>query len=179
MEKWKDVPGYEGYYQVSDIGNVKSMSRLIQRIYKNKTPSCFFSKEKILKPVRKSKGYYHLTLHKDGIAKQATIHRLVMSAFSGVSSMEINHKDGIKANNVLENLEYCDRKHNVRHSFKLGLNKPRTLRGEKNPMSKLSKQDVMQIKKLISQGISQKKIGDMFGVAQTSIHNIHKKKTWF
>jgi hypothetical protein len=109
MEIWKDIPGYEGMYQVSNLGNVKSLSRVLRNKY-----NTFVSKEKLLTPKIASTKYYFVKLCKNG-EKSFAVHRLVMMAFSGVSDLDVNHKDLNKLNNNLENLEYCTRKENVYH----------------------------------------------------------------
>ena len=109
MEIWKDVPNYEGIYQVSNLGNVKSLSRLLRNKY-----NTFVSKEKLLTPKIASTKYYFVKLCRNG-EKTLAVHRLVMMAFAGVSTLDVNHKDLNKLNNNLDNLEYCTRKENVYH----------------------------------------------------------------
>ena len=98
-EIWKDKKDYEEHYQVSNCGRVKSIR---------------FGKERILKPVPNSFGYLFVKLCKDGKAKAFTVHRLVAEAFldNPNNYKEVNHKDENKTNNVVTNLEWCDRKYN-------------------------------------------------------------------
>ena len=95
-EIWKDIPGYEGEYQVSNLGNVRSI------------------KVKELKPCKHKTGYYRVELFKNGKGKTHLVHRLVYSAFTGVipDDMVINHKDEDKGNNTLDNLMLCTQKDN-------------------------------------------------------------------
>jgi len=103
MEIWKDIPGYEGLYQVSDCGQVKSCSH-------SET-----SKERILKYHLHQKGYYRLNLRKDGKDKKFLVHRLVALAFlDGDNSLTINHIDECKTNNHVSNLEYLSSAENTR-----------------------------------------------------------------
>lgn len=104
-EIYKDIPNYKGLYQVSNFGNVKSIFN-----------------EKLLKPYVRKTGYVHVLLSKDGKRKCYTIHKLVMLAFVGESNgLDVNHIDGNKQNNKLDNLEYCTRKENSKHAWKTGL----------------------------------------------------------
>ena len=94
MEEWKDVVGYEGLYEVSNLGNVRNKQT-----------------KKVLKPtLGKRWGYYKLNLYKDGIMKSKTIHRLVAEAWIPqveVDKDQVNHINEIKTDNRVENLEWC------------------------------------------------------------------------
>ena len=100
-EVWKDIQGYEGKYQVSNLGNVKSVN-----YHRTK-------KERILTP-HKISGYLIVKLYKNGIQKNFLIHRLVSQAFieNPENLPEVNHIDENKLNNRVDNLEFCDRKYN-------------------------------------------------------------------
>lgn len=102
MEIWKDIKGYEGLYQVSNKGRVKSLKY-------NKT-----KKEKVLKSSTNNAGYLSVELWKYGERKKCYIHRLVATAFidNQENNLEINHKDENPENNSIENLEWCNRKYN-------------------------------------------------------------------
>lgn len=113
-EIWEDIKGYEGYYQVSNLGNVKSLSR----ITKGKKYGVHKLKDKILKPI-KCGNYYFITLWKSRKYKQIYIHRLVATTFipNPDSLPEVNHKDGNTENNNINNLEWCTRAYNIKHSY--------------------------------------------------------------
>ena len=104
-EIWKDIPNYEGLYQISDTGRIKSLKRNI-----------------ILKPST-NKNYFKIILCKNGSKKTYFIHRLVAIAFisNPKNLLEVNHIDGNKLNNNVNNLEWCTRKENVEHSIRNGL----------------------------------------------------------
>jgi hypothetical protein len=106
MEVWKDIPDYEGKYQVSSLGNVKSLNYHREH------------KEKLLTLCEDSYGYLTVLLYKDGKRKACAVHRLVASAFldNTTSYPSINHKDENKHNNCVDNLEYCSVGYNNRYS---------------------------------------------------------------
>ena len=113
MEEWKSIAGYEGLYEVSNYGRVKSLGRIVIR--KNGW-ACTF-KQKILRTHKTLKGYVLVDLHKNNKAKRLYVHRLVAEAFipNHKKMPEINHKDEDKENNAVGNLEWCSRIENVRY----------------------------------------------------------------
>lgn len=118
-EVWKDIPNYEGYYQVSNLGRVKSLKRIIIR----RDGKPYLQKEKILQPIRNHKGYCQcfLTINFKGNSK--AIHRLVAETFipNPNNLSQVNHKDGNKENNCVDNLEWITNYDNMQHSIKTGL----------------------------------------------------------
>lgn len=114
IEKWKDIDGYEGLYQVSNMGHVKSLYRKVIRGGVSMTVH-----EKMLKQMYGGNGYYYVDLHINGKRHYCRVHRLVAKAFLDNPSgyKEINHKDENKANNNVTNLEWCDRKYNCNYSL--------------------------------------------------------------
>ena len=122
---WKDVKGFEGLYQISDDGRVKSLPRKVNGPYN----SIRLTKERQLKPWEAS-GYLRVTLIKDGKEYYPSIHRMVAEAFiPNLADKDcVNHKDGDKKNNNVSNLEWCSQSENLRHAFRNGLNRhPRKL----------------------------------------------------
>lgn len=122
-EIWKDINGYEGYYQVSNFGNIKSLERIIEN---SGTHTGYYKiKERVLKPRenKKRSGYYELSLKKDGVEKRFKVHRLVACAFidNPDNKTEVNHIDGDKSNNHVSNLEWVTGKENKEHAWKTGL----------------------------------------------------------
>lgn len=109
MEIWKDVKGYEGRYQVSDLGRVKGIPRMAWsgRVF-------YKLKEKILKPGKNSEGYLVVVLCDGKTTKTNKVHRLVAKAFidNPNNNPVVNHKDSNKTNNCLENLEWCTHSEN-------------------------------------------------------------------
>lgn len=112
-EIWRDIDEYEGYYQISNLGNVKSLPRVIVR----DNGRIHTVREKILKPGKDRGGYQFVILSKDGKTKTYTIHRLVASAFleNPNNYEQVNHIDEDKTNNVVSNLEWCDAKYNMNY----------------------------------------------------------------
>ena len=103
MEHWRSIAGYDGLYEVSDLGRIKSLK---------------YGKEKILKPGKNTGGYLFVILYKDGQQKLSLVHRLVSEAFiPNPNNLEtVNHKDEVKTNNVVSNLEWMSRADNKRYS---------------------------------------------------------------
>lgn len=118
-EQWKDIPDYENYYQVSSLGRIRSLDRVITR--KNKVAQTL--KGQIKSNVINDNGYLTINLYKEGFAKCFKIHRLIALAFiknpSGYSC--VNHVDGIKTNNSISNLEWCSHAQNNKHAYDSGL----------------------------------------------------------
>lgn len=138
MEKeiWKTIPNFSKY-EASSLGRVRSLN------YKRS------GRVQVLKPSDNGNSGYFKTmlLRDDGIYNTRPIHRLVASAFFGDrKELTVNHKDGNKANNNINNLEWCTRSENVKHAFKTGLMIPK--RGELNGMSKLTKEKVEYAREL-------------------------------
>ena len=108
QEIWKDIKGYEGKYQVSNSGNVRATN------YNNT------KKVKILKQYIRNK-YLSVRLCKNGKGKHLKVNRLVAESFIKKPELEVNHIDGNKYNNKVENLEWCTKKENIQHAIEIGL----------------------------------------------------------
>ena len=112
-EEWKPIKGYEGLYEVSNMGRVKSLHR---------------SKGIILKQSIHTNGYMYAGLYKNGTRISKRVHRLVATAFirNPNNYDVVNHKDGNKKNNTVDNLEWCTRSYNIRHAYHNGLKSANT-----------------------------------------------------
>ena len=133
-EIWKDIPGYEGLYKVSNLGNVKSVSP------RSRLNNCQQT-ELIMKQILSSSGYYHVQLYKPGCkASTKLTHILVATSFveNKGNKPQVNHKDGNKTNNVFTNLEWVSRSDNIKHAYQNNLlSSPMKGRyGEAHPTSK-------------------------------------------
>lgn len=124
LEEWQDIKGFEGLYQVSNFGRVKSLKY-------NKT-----EREKILSLSSNGYGYLNCGLHKNKKTKLVRVHRLVAEAFiPNINNYrEVNHIDGDKTNNRVDNLEWCTRSENMKHAYDNKLKITPT--GEKNKSCK-------------------------------------------
>lgn len=120
-ENWKDIKGYEGLYQVSDFGNVRSLDRDV--LYSNGRIRTH--KGRIITSRIGNSGYSLVILSKNGKTKGVLVHRLVCIAFNPnpENKPQVNHKDGVKHHNWKENLEWSTRSENMIHAHRTGLKK--------------------------------------------------------
>ncbi|PUZ30959.1 helix-turn-helix domain-containing protein [Staphylococcus arlettae] len=173
-ELWKDIPGYEGIYQVSSYGNVKSVNRKIT----NSIGTTRIYKEKLLKINKDRYGYPICKLWKNSKGKNHTIHRLVAICF--IKNVDdkplVNHVDGNKCNNHISNLEWCTSSENDLHAFSLGLRSVH--KGEKCNFAKLNSDEVKEIKKLKKEGITQREIAKLFNVSEGNVSQIINGQRW-
>lgn len=173
-EEWRDVNidegKYIGRYKVSNKGRVRSLSRFVtcRGGYRR-------SKGKFIVLSKNNCGYYGATLYRDGNPKKFSVHRLVAMAFidNPENKREVNHKDGIKTNNIVENLEWMTSSENTMHSYDNGLQN----RGSGVGTSKLTDKDVLRIRSLYPE-YSHRKIAKMYGVYHTTIGRIVTRKLW-
>ena len=111
-EIWKDVKDYEGLYQISNLGNIRKM-RFINNITNKE-------KQFNIKPQINNSGYYRVMLFKNGNYKNKLLHRIVAETFinNPDKKNQVNHKDGNKLNNCVQNLEWCSQSENMKHAYK-------------------------------------------------------------
>ena len=169
MEEWRDIPGYEGFYQVSDLGNVISLVRLTQeaidRGVRKAKQSLAFGKNK--------QGRLQVTLCRNGFTKRFQVHCLVLLAFVGPcpEGMECRHLNGQHADNRLENLEWNTHTVNMGDKDAHGTQ----TQGEAHFRAKLTEDQVRAIRVA---GGTERDIAAHYGVSQVAIHFIRARKTW-
>ena len=125
MEQWKDIPGYEGWYQVSNLGRIRSVPRILPHKTKGGAISNQHWSGKILRPTIIGSGYEMVVLTKHRTPTYPTVHRLVATVFvpNPENKPVVNHIDGNKSNNVATNLEWVTSSENNYHAYATGLKK--------------------------------------------------------
>ena len=169
-EIWKDIEGYEGLYQVSNLGRVKSF-----------VGRCGKKRELLLNGTVNVYGYRSVALYKNGVAKIKPVHRLVANAFilNPNNKPTVNHIDGDKLNNFVTNLEWATPKEQTEHALKNNL--IHIQYGEKASNAKIKDSDIMQIReeyKPYSREHSTYALAKKYGVGADAIHRIVKRKTF-
>jgi hypothetical protein len=162
-EVWKDISGYEGLYQASNLGRIKRLKNNL--IFKN---------------VKNHHGYYHVTLTKNKKQQTKDVHRMIAITFLPKNNNKnyINHKDCNKLNNKIENLEWCTSSENIQHALKNNLIKYR--KGEGCHQHKLKEHQVMFIRKQLEnnyRGLNAK-LAKMFNVHPQTITMIKQNESW-
>lgn len=177
-EEWRDVVGYEGLYQVSNLGRVRSLDRIVSR--RSGVGRGSAKKQpvqgRLLTNSANSSGYSNVTLSSGGRSKTSQVHVLVLKAFVGPrpDGYYCCHSNGDKSDNRVSNLRYDTPRGNCLDRITHGT----CLRGEKNHKSKLTTADVLHIRSLSETGVFHWKIAERFGVAKSTVSNILQKRTW-
>jgi hypothetical protein len=158
MDNWKDIPGYEGIYTINSEGTVHGIA-----------------KNTIRKATLRKNGYYFVALYKNRCYKTFKRARLVASVFlpNPMNLPMINHIDGNKGNDMVDNLEWCDQSHNQIHACKMGL-----MGGEKHASAKLTKIQVRTIKHRLDNGEGPYIISKDYPVTGVAISRIKYHKSW-
>lgn len=122
-EIWKDIPGYEGYYQASNLGRVKSLERISIRNNGKSENAVYHTKERLKEIQKQKKGYSQVVLYKDGTPKTIRLNTLIARMFvpNPENKPFVNHIDGNKDNNRADNLEWVTAKENIAHAYRTGL----------------------------------------------------------
>ncbi|TWA89536.1 NUMOD4 domain-containing protein [Bradyrhizobium stylosanthis] len=173
-EIWKPVVGFEGLYEVSNLGRVKSVGRTVYARTKLGDPLPRFQPERILSQHPHVNGYLLVHLYKGGKRKADTVHNLVAAAFIGPrpSGMQVAHDDGCPANCAASNLLYKTVQANIADKKRHGTH----LAGEQCPMAVLTEADVHAIRQ--RPHMRSDDLGDMFGVSRSCINGVRAGRTW-
>lgn len=165
LETWRPVVGYEGRYEVSDEGRVRSLN------YRGRKGLVA-----IMNPAINAAGYFLTAFGKRHMNKM--IHVAVAEAFLGKrpDGFHINHKNGIKTDNRLSNLEYCTPSENSSHAHRTGLQKVN--KGEQCSYAKLTEKNISEIRLLRSSGLKQREIASRFNISRQHVGDILLNKKW-
>lgn len=167
-EIWKDVVGYEGRYQVSNLGNVRSVPRV----------TCHGQQRsgQLLRPATDPRGYLRVSLYKDGHVSVRTVHSLVAEAFveGRAEGLEVCHGDDVKSNNVATNLRWDTRKANAADKVANG----RSAAGARNGRAKLNEAQVAEIRVKLEAGAVRNHLRKEYGVSFNTIERIASGETW-
>lgn len=173
IEVWKSVVGYEGIYEISNFGNVRSVERVIVyedgRIYNYPSRNLSFNKT--------VQGYNSVHLYKNCKRKNKKVHILVAEAFldNPENLPDVNHIDGQKRNNHVDNLEWSSRYDNMRHAFETGLaNNTGTNHGN----NVYTEEQILKVKELLNLNIPYSDIETETGVKRGTIYVVKSGKQW-
>lgn len=177
-EIWNHIKGFEGCYEVSNLGSIRSVTRIIaQKNGKSKKIN-----GRILKTQHYPNGYQYVCLSVNSICRNILIHRLVAEHFvdNPFNKPEVNHKDLNKNNNVYSNLEWCTHSENHKHLYNSGkINKHFVSNeGVDNGRSLLSEEHVIEIANLLKNGQRRIEIARLFNVSKSTIDKIAIGKNW-
>lgn len=172
IEIWKDIEGFEGKYQVSNKGNVKTLARIV--VNKGKHTYHRLRKEKILKNQKTTTGYWQVSLHKNVDKwKFHRIHRLVALHFipNSENKPQVNHINGIKTDNRVENLEWVTNRENTMDAIRRGINFTHN--------NKITFKDAEKIRELRkNKKLTFKELGEIYKINKATISHIINNRTW-
>lgn len=178
QEVWKDIPGFEGFYQASDLGRFRALNRAIVRsngIIENKPG-------RILKNNYYSNGYIQLILYVDKIRSNFIAHRVIAEIFipNPNNKDTVNHKNGIKNDLRVSNLEWCTRSENSCHAYRTGLSKANPKKGEDNSRTKLTNLEALEIRRTYRPGKVNKPVFEKYKdkISKSGFNKIARGETW-
>jgi len=170
-ELWLPIPNYEGLYEVSNYGRVRSLDREIP----HSRYGIQIRKGCMLRSQIGYGGYIYVQLHKKGNKNTQSVHTLVLTTFVGnrPENCECNHIDGNITNNNVTNLEWVSHQRNIQHAYDIGLS---SNKGTNNGGAKLTDKQIRQIRSY--KKISNKELSQIFGVSRKTIWSIRNDKSW-
>lgn len=172
-EIWKNILGFENNYQVSNLGRFRSKDNIVH----TSDGRSYFKAGIILKPLKYSNGYNQLMLYMNKKRYTFIAHRIVANTFipNIYNKKEVNHINGIKDDNRVENLEWCSPSENIQKALLFNPNFGKN-RGKNN--KRLTEKDVIEIKKMMIDGLKNNEILSKYKISKTSFFNIKSNKTW-
>jgi hypothetical protein len=170
MEIWRTIREND-YYQVSNLGRVKSIARKVPHSACGEVSV----RERILKPAIDSKGYERVALARSKSLKTYKVHRLVADSFidNHKNKSQVNHINGIKTDNKVENLEWCTNKENAQHAVDNGLWSYK--KGHEHHRSKLNKYAVTVLVRMKKRGIINREIAEYFNISISCVKRTFKR----
>lgn len=181
MSEFRPIPGYKGHYEASRDGVLRSVARTIMRADGKplRVPA------RVLSTTVSNRGYERASMVRDGKARRIGVHQAVAAAWLPAppgpigtkhgSQYVVNHKDGNKANNHADNLEYVTSRENVAHARRTGL---LSAKGILNHKARLTEDDVRAVRVAYAGGETQVSLAARYGVSQTTISRVVLRKTW-
>lgn len=166
MEIWKDIKGHEGSYQVSNAGKVRSVLRTVKSRHGKRVADGMMIRPFVCH------GYYRVKLRKDSLQYKFYVHRLVAEAFVSNPHKKpiINHINGIKSDNRIENLEWVTNSENIRHAYDTGLRNPN------RPYRRFNNEQIIQIR-LLANSMGLKLVASKFNTTPKDIRGILKRSS--
>jgi len=179
-EQWRPVERFNGFYEVSSLGRVRSLDRSTRIRAKKNGKEFHFTKAfkgKLLKPIHDKDGYALVCFKANGVQDTARIHQEVAHAFipNPLHRKAINHKNSVRDDNRVENLEWCSNQENTNHMMKFGKG---VKVGEAHPLSIFEEEDIRKIKVLVAMGYTYAGIASLYKCHWSTIQSIERGETW-
>lgn len=168
LEIWKDVVGYDGIYEVSDLARIKSLSR-----YRRCGKGGYIIPDRIRRQSLDSDGYLLVSLYIKGVSEKLKVHRITAQSFipNPENKSDVNHKKGIKTDNRVTQLEWKTNLENIEHATINGF----VAKGEKHHNAKLTEKEVLEIR---ASNLSHKEMAALYNTSRTNIVKILNRQRW-